>query len=104
MPNKPPTHRPPGHNRPRPDTRPNAAARGYNAAWKRARKAFLLEHPLCAECQRQGKLTPATVVDHVVPHRGDMTLFWDGEWQSMCAACHSRKTAKEDGGFGHTQV
>lgn len=42
------------------------------------------------------------MVDHVVPHRGDKNLFWNarGNWQALCVSCHSRKTVKEDGGFG----
>lgn len=44
----------------------------------------------------------ATVVDHVIPHRGDMELFWDSDnWQSMHKQCHDKKTASEDGGFGN---
>ena len=31
----------------------------------------LHSHSLCVECEKQGKLTQATVVDHIVPHRGD---------------------------------
>ena len=27
--------------------------------------------------EAQGRVVPATVVDHVVPHRGDQKLFWD---------------------------
>ncbi len=43
----------------------------------------------------------ATVVDHIVPHKGDQQLFWDTRnWQSMSKPCHDKKTAKEDGGFG----
>ncbi|MCB4811684.1 HNH endonuclease [Methylovorus menthalis] len=46
------------------------------------------------------RLTPATVVDHIKPHRGDMALFWDrNNWQAMAKECHDRKTAREDGGF-----
>jgi len=31
-----------------------------------------------------------------------MKLFWDrNNWQSMAKACHDRKTAAEDGGFGN---
>ncbi|WP_304382500.1 HNH endonuclease [Turicimonas muris] len=79
-----------------------SSQRGYNSAWRKARLAFLMEHPLCAECERQGKTTVATCVDHIKPHRGDMNLFWDeSNWQSLCQSCHSRKTAKEDGGFGN---
>ena len=77
--------------------------RGYSNVWLKAAKAFLIAHPLCAECERQGKVTPATEVDHIVPHKGDKKLFWDqNNWQSLCHECHSRKTAREDGGFGRT--
>ena len=73
--------------------RGGADARGYDARWRRARKAFLGRHPLCVECQRDGKLTPATVVDHIVPHRGDQKLFWDQtNWQPLCKDCHDKKT------------
>lgn len=74
--------------------------RGYGARWRRAREAFLLEHPLCAECTRQGRVTPARVVDHVQPHRGDHTLFWDeANWQALCDFtsqwdCHGAKTGR----------
>ena len=55
-----------------------------------------LEHPLCAECLKNGVLTPATVVDHIVPHRGDHALFWDEQnWQPLCKDCHDRKTGQE---------
>jgi hypothetical protein len=40
------------------------------------------------------------VVDHIVPHGGDQTLFWDAaNHQTLCEPCHNRKTATEDGGF-----
>lgn len=76
--------------------------RGYSNKWLSARAAFLTEHPLCVECQRQGIFTPATDVDHIIPHKGDQKLFWDRKnWQALCHSCHSRKTAREDGGFGN---
>lgn len=81
--------------------RGSSSSRGYNSAWTRASKIFLAQHPLCAECQRQGKVTPATEVDHIVPHKGDQALFWrTSNWQALCHSCHSRKTVMEDGGFG----
>lgn len=74
--------------------------RGYTNAWLRVAKAFLDEHPFCAECLRHGKHTPATEVDHIVPHKGDRRLFWDAKnWQALCHECHSRKTFMEDGAF-----
>ena len=73
--------------------RGNATKRGYDAKWRRARRQFLQRHPLCANCLSKGILTPATVVDHIVPHRGDQRLFWDEQnWQPLCKACHDRKT------------
>lgn len=82
--------------------RGTAAQRGYGSRWQRARLAFLAAHPLCEmDCAREGRVTVATVVDHVVPHKGDPVLFWDEEnWQAGCETCHNRKTARQDGGFG----
>ena len=85
----------PKHNKTesRDSMRGTAYERGYNSRWRRARDHFLKAHPLCAECKRAGKTTPATVVDHVIPHRGDPVLFWDRDnWQALCKACHDKKT------------
>ena len=77
--------------------RENASSRGYNSKWRSARKRYLKVHPLCVRCKEQGKLTKATVVDHIVPHRGDPILFWDeNNWQSLCKRCHDKKTMTED--------
>ena len=63
---------------------------------QRLRPAQLLREPFCRECARQGKRTRATVVDHIVPHRGDWALFADaGNHQSLCKYHHDQKTARE---------
>lgn len=69
--------------------------------WRNARRAYLAEHPLCAICQRQGRATAATVVDHRKPHGGDLVLFWDrSNWQAVCASCHSGvKRIEENHGY-----
>jgi len=73
--------------------RENAAERGYDSKWRNARLRFLRENPLCVQCRKRGKLVPATVVDHKIPHRGDRQLFWDkNNWQPLCKSCHDRKT------------
>jgi len=48
----------------------------------------------------RAEVVAATVVDHITPHRGDMTLFWDkSNWQSLCKRCHdSHKQRLEKGG------
>ena len=77
-------------------TRP-AARRGYGSRWQKASKVYLRSHPLCVECMKLGRYTKATVVDHIVPHRGDQKLFWDqSNWQALCKTCHDRKTLTED--------
>lgn len=77
-----------------------SSQRGYNYKWQKARERHLLDSPLCVYCARLGRTTAATVVDHITPHRGDMTLFWDQtNWQSMCKPCHdSVKQAEESNG------
>lgn len=69
----------------------SARERGYTSAWERARKTYLAAHPLCVMCEQHGRLTAARVVDHIVPHRGDKSLFWArSNWQPLCTPCHSR--------------
>lgn len=69
--------------------------------WKAARLRFLAANPLCAECQRQGRVTPAFVVDHRVPHLGNEEAFWnESNWEPLCDYrtpfnCHGKKTARE---------
>lgn len=77
--------------------RPSSSGRGYDRRWRIARSRFLKIHPLCVRCREQGRLVKATVVDHIVPHRGDDILFWDEEnWQALCKNCHDSKTMTED--------
>ncbi len=71
--------------------------RGYGSKWVAARNAYIRRNPICAICSKEGIITRATCVDHIIPHRGDMNLFWNqkNNWQSLCKSCHSRKTMKE---------
>lgn len=83
------------------ERRGSSSERGYGARWQKVRKHFLKEFPLCAECERQGRLTAAAVVDHIVPHKGNKELFWDTRnWGPLCKTCHDRITVLYDGGFG----
>lgn len=75
--------------------RGSARERGYNREWEKESKAFLRLHPLCVECEREGKYMPAQVVDHIIPHRGNKALFWDkSNWQPLCKHHHDQKTAR----------
>ena len=97
MPLRPPIHRPVGRRDKRERDRdtdrrrdPVIRALYRSARWLAERRLFLAHHPLCAECQRQGRLTPANTVDHITPHRGDPERFWNRDgWQPLCAPCHT---------------
>lgn len=74
--------------------RPSASARGYGHKWRQARVVFLADNPRCA---MPGCNAPATVVDHIAPHKGDMKLFWSRRnWQSLCAPCHNSRKQREE--------
>ena len=63
--------------------------------WLNMRLFQLQKEPLCNTCKLDNKLTPATVVDHIVPHKGDPFLFWNpNNLQSLCEICHNIKTGK----------
>lgn len=60
----------------------------------------LARDPICKKCNR----CPSTHADHIKPHKGDWALFCDmANLQGLCASCHSKKTAGEDGGFGNVR-
>lgn len=89
------------HQRKKEQERGTSTQRGYDSKWRKARLAYLRRHPLCVLCAEEKRVTPAAVVDHVRPHRGDKVLFWDSKnWQPLCKPHHDKKTATEDGGFG----
>lgn len=53
---------------------------------------MLSEEPACRVCGAK-----ATVVDHVVPHLGDLMLFTDRyNLQALCKRHHDSKTSKQD--------
>jgi len=71
--------------------------RGYGWEWQKARKHYLNQHPICVYCDREGRVSMATVVDHITPHKGDKRLFWDvNNWQPLCAPCHDVEKKMEE--------
>jgi len=75
--------------------------RFYNSReWKLLRRQKLAKDPLCEQCKREGRLTPATVVDHIVPMKEGGACLDIKNLQSLCKRCHDSKTAREDGRWG----
>lgn len=72
------------------ERRGSAHQRGYNGRWVKASAGYLIKHALCVCCLANARTTPAALVDHIEPHRGDKGKFWDsGNWQALCVNCHS---------------
>lgn len=75
----------------------DSRCRMYDTArWRRRRERQLAEEPLCRMCMQLGRVTEATVADHVVPHRGDSDRFYHGALQSLCDSHHSSAKQREE--------
>jgi 5-methylcytosine-specific restriction endonuclease McrA len=64
--------------------------------WRARRVSQLKTFPLCKYCHAAGRITLATIADHVDPHKGDLKLFWYGPLQSLCKQCHDSRKQKEE--------
>jgi 5-methylcytosine-specific restriction protein A len=63
----------------------------YRARWFSA-------HPLCVECERNGKVRLATQLDHIVALTNGGTDFdQPGNRQGLCDDCHEVKSARDKG-------
>jgi 5-methylcytosine-specific restriction endonuclease McrA len=85
----------------RPDDQRSAQAIGYrswywSAEWKQRRRDQLAREPNCRRCAGLGKVVPATIANHVIPHRGNPKLFWHGELESVCKPHHDATIQAEE--------
>lgn len=73
-------------------TKPTERTRG--TTWMTIREKLLRQAPHCAECLKDGKVTPANEVDHILPlsmgGTDDMTNL-----QGLCYEHHQTKTKQE---------
>lgn len=65
----------------------------YGSAWKKIRARYVASHPLCEQCEKEGRLTPAEEVHHIIPLSGGGTHD-EENLMALCKACHSRISAK----------
>ena len=78
--------------------RGSAAARGYDARWRKLRLMVLSGEPLCRVCRADGRVTAATLVDHVTP-KSQGGSDHPTNLQPLCAPCHDAKTSGERHGL-----
>jgi 5-methylcytosine-specific restriction protein A len=77
--------------------RGTAAQRGYDARWRKMRLMVLRQEPLCRECMKAGRVTPATEIHHIDGNAKNMSRE---NLEPLCKACHSKKTAREQHRWG----
>lgn len=63
----------------------------------RLRKRRLQAEPLCRDCKAKGRITAATVPDHIIPLAKGGTDT-DDNIRCLCTDCHRTRTAEQ---FGH---
>jgi 5-methylcytosine-specific restriction protein A len=75
------------------DRRGSAQERGYDVTWRRLRLMQLRKEPLCRMCKADGRITPAVMVDHIIPIEGrdDPRRLDEDNLQSLCRTCHDVK-------------
>jgi len=71
----------------------------YGRTWRRIRDQQLAKYPLCEQCEKAGKITPAREVHHIKPLSKGGTNESDN-LMSLCTSCHSEITAREGGRWG----
>lgn len=65
-----------------------------SVSWRRFRNWYLKNHSLCEQCEREGRLIPADMVDHVIEIKDGGALTSEENAESLCWKCHAVKTAR----------
>ena len=63
-----------------------------STGWRRFRDWYIRKNPLCELCQKEGRIVPATLVDHIAELKDLGAPYDEGNVQSLCASCHAKKT------------
>ncbi|KQQ93637.1 HNH endonuclease [Massilia sp. Leaf139] len=86
--------------------------RGYGTAWVKLRTRIMeRDCGLCQVCKKDGRVTVAYAVDHIVSKANAARLRWTSEQvdhpsnlQAICRPCHDVKTQEEQGKAKHKPV
>lgn len=82
----------------RDDKAGSTTQRGYGHDWRKLRARILRrDRHLCQQCLREGRVTEATDVDHIVSKAAGGTDA-EANLQSLCRDHHLAKTAREGRG------
>lgn len=71
--------------------------RGYGRQHVKLRAQLLKQEPLCRLCLAKGRVTPATIADHITPIAAGGAVHDISNLQPVCAECHNDKTLCDQG-------
>ncbi len=74
-----------------------AAERGYGREHRRLRAELLQREPLCRVCKAQGRVTLATIADHITPFSKGGAAHDIANLQPICAEHHVDKSNADKG-------
>jgi 5-methylcytosine-specific restriction enzyme A len=74
--------------------RPDAVTRTTGRRLQAQRAALFSREPLCRPCRKEGRVTEATIRDHIVSLE-EGGADDDDNTQPICRICHGAKTARE---------
>lgn len=61
----------------------------YGRRWHTIRDLYIAKHPLCEECLKSDKLTPAVLVHHIKPTDVGGTHD-ESNLMALCNSCHNK--------------
>ena len=69
--------------------RDKSVVKKYDGRYRALRNLYIQQHPLCEECLKHGRTTPAEEVHHIKP------VKWGGEhsfdnFMALCQSCHTK--------------
>lgn len=70
------------------------------AAWRNFRKYYLITHPLCVDCEADGVVEPAVVVDHIKPYKERPDLGLDETNMRGLCRLHDNRRRRDRSGRG----
>lgn len=75
--------------------RGSPASRGYDRTWATVRKTYLSQHPLCEQCEKEGRVRPAKEVHHIKALQDGGERLNPDNFMAVCRECHRKFTEAE---------
>lgn len=67
-----------------------------STGWRKLKKSFLADNPICVRCKLRNRIREAKVVDHIVPRAVEPDKALDrNNLQALCVIHHNKKTQED---------